>query len=194
MSNSKNNLYLFVQNMLLTKTLCRDVLEKIIDTYIIDNITLEDACLNNWFYSIDLLILTGHKINIYHMLIVCEKGYFDLVKFFNENWGYISDDYCMDDNINNPIDIACAYGHLDIVKYLVENRRKHIRFNKWRCSTSAIDYACEGGHLEIIKYLYSKNVHGTNDAFNNNHTHILDWLNENMLKYYNFYINRNFYF
>ncbi len=198
MSDSKNKLYLFVQNMLLTKTLCRDVLEIIIDKYIIDNVTLEDACLDNWFYAIDLLISKGHKINITHMLIVCEKGYIDLVKFFNKNWGYISDDDCMDDSINNPIDIASAYGYLNIVKYLVENRRKHIRFSSWRCSTRAIDYACEGGYLEIIKYLYSKNVHGTNDAFenafNNNHKHIINWLNENMSRYYNSYIDRNFYF
>jgi ankyrin repeat protein len=196
----KKRLYEFIKNMLLTKELCRDVLEIIIDKYIIDSVSLRDACLENWFYAIDLLISKGNKINNIHMVIVAEHGYINLVKFFNENWGNLSNDYnCYDYDKHNAIDLASANGHFEVVKYLVENRKKYTKLNsKWMCTTRSIDYACEGGYLEIVKYLYSKKVHGTyeafQNAFDNNHTHIIIWLNENMSRYYNSYLDRNFYF
>lgn len=180
------------------KELNRDVLQLILDSYIINNITLHDACNENWFYAIDLLLSKGYKINESHMTIVAEHGYYDLVKFFNENWGLIYDkNYYYEGNY--AIDMASANNHLEIVKYLVENKKKHVKHNsRWICSTHAIDNACENGNLEIIKYLYSKNVYGTCEAFenayNNKHYHILEWLNENMSRYINYYSDRTFYF
>jgi ankyrin repeat protein len=196
MSNHKIILYEFVKGIY--KTLNRDVLELIVNRYILDNVSLYDACTENWFYAIDLLISNNFKLNECHMTIVSEYGYLDLVKFFNENWGLICDKN-YDDDCNSPIDMACANGHLEIVKYLIENKKGYTKYRKsWHCSTYAFDSACESGHLEIVKYLTLKKVHGTyesfENAYNNNHTHIIDWLNENMYRYINCYADRNFYF
>ena len=194
--NHKIILYEFIKGT--SKELNRDVLELIIKFYILKNVTLYDACCENWLYAIKLLLSNGYKINESHMTIVAQEGYFNLVKFFNEYWGLISDiNYIYEGNY--AIDMASANGYIDIVKYLVENKKQFIKYNtKWQCSTHAIDSACENGHLDIIKYLCSKKVYGTYESFenasSNKHYNVLNWLNENMYRYINCHVERSFYF
>ena len=46
---------------------------------------------------------------------------------------------------------ACANGHLDVIKYIVEDQ--HCRL-VWQSTTnSLLQLACENGHLDIVKYL-----------------------------------------
>ena len=45
------------------------------------------------------------------------------------------------------MDGAAANGHIDIIKWLHENRSEG-------CTTDAMDYAARSGHLEVIKWLH----------------------------------------
>ena len=47
---------------------------------------------------------------------------------------------------------VCYYGHLEIVKYLVEKYGANVRAN----SDYAVKWASEAGHLEVVKYLVEK--------------------------------------
>lgn len=55
---------------------------------------------------------------------------------------------------DTPISQACEYGHLDVLKFLVLIGAKI----KGRCGKRAISAAAAGGHLEIVKYLHSINT------------------------------------
>jgi hypothetical protein len=46
------------------------------------------------------------------------------------------------------MDSACSYGHLDVVKWLHNNRTEG-------CTTRAMDWACEDGHLDVVKWLHN---------------------------------------
>lgn len=84
--------------------------------------------------------------------------------------------------VNHTIAIAAKTDHLDIVKYLYNNRRHqpgcklmssaaehdHMEIVKWlhemqpSCSVTAIGFAAKGGHFEIVQWLYQQtanNIH-----------------------------------
>jgi len=56
-------------------------------------------------------------------------------------------------NSSNLIDIACQYGHFEILKYLIEQQ-------KIFCDSNVLVEACKYNHVDIIKYLIFK--HKTN--------------------------------
>ncbi|KAK1932116.1 hypothetical protein P3T76_012616 [Phytophthora citrophthora] len=47
-------------------------------------------------------------------------------------------------------DLAAEFGHLDLVKWLGENKAKH----SWQFSTDALDRAAGEGHLEVVQWLH----------------------------------------
>lgn len=51
------------------------------------------------------------------------------------------------------MDNAAANGHLEIIKYLHENRYEG-------CTTAAIDNAASNNHLEVVKWLYENRKEG----------------------------------
>lgn len=51
----------------------------------------------------------------------------------------------------SPLDKASEFGHLEIVKYLVDNGA-----NVTACDNWAVRYACKKGHIDVVKYLISK--------------------------------------
>jgi phage tail protein X len=66
------------------------------------------------------------------------------------------------------MNLAASYGHLDIIIYLHTNRTEG-------CTFRAIDYAAAHGHLEVVKFLYENRKEGcTVDAMNyaNNKGHL----------------------
>ena len=75
------------------------------------------------------------------------------------------------------MDQAAANGHLEVVKWLHENRKEG-------CTTKAMDEAVAYGHLEVIKWLHENRSEGcTAEAINiatrNCHLELIDWLAEN---------------
>ena len=58
------------------------------------------------------------------------------------------------------MDYASRFGHLEIVKFLHENRQEGYTEN-------AMDFASENGHLEIVKFLHENRQEGcTKNAIN----------------------------
>ena len=77
----------------------------------------------------------------------------------------------------NAMDWAAFYGHLDVIKWLHENRKEG-------CTTDAMDFAAGNGHLEVVKWLHENRKEGcTGDAMDlaseNGHLEIVKWLHEN---------------
>ncbi len=69
--------------------------------------------------------------------------------------------YCHDKNklfTTNEMNIAAANGHLEVIKWLHENRMEG-------CTTCAMDRAAENGHLDVVKWLHENRNEGcTTDA------------------------------
>jgi hypothetical protein len=191
MTNHKSNLKMIVYNFLKNDILNRDILEKIIDMYIIDNVSITDACNENWSFAIYKLTNHNIKINHKHMEIITEQGNLDIIKYFIDHWTLLYDKdnlYRFDWNNNiyhdkSLIDIASSKGYLEIVKYLIE----HKTYSPW-CTTYAVDIAVKNGNLDIVKYLISKNIKGTYNSvkkiyeyniFNNDNNQLLEFINKN---------------
>ena len=69
---------------------------------------------------------------------------------------------------------AAKYGHLDVVKWLHENRTEG-------CSVAAMDWAAKNGHLEVVKWLHVNRTEGcTEDAMDcaaeNGHLEVVKFL------------------
>ena len=80
-------------------------------------------------------------------------------------------------NICDPMNYAARNGHLEIVKWLHENRKEG-------CTKDAMNMAAEKGHLKVIKWLHKNRQEGcTSDAMNlaaeEGHLRVIKWLHKN---------------
>ena len=71
------------------------------------------------------------------------------------------DDCCFCESA--PVLLACAYGHLDVVRYLIgkgacigpkSSRGYYDNRHTPEYTLSGFSLACEGGHLDVVRYLY----------------------------------------
>jgi len=107
-------------------------------------------------------------IHQYEFVNACDKGDLEIVKVLIIRGEYITDvglqSACVHGHLNivkylvqegadansdggYPLIYACEHGHLDIVKYLVENGA-----NVYEECSLALSSAIESDHLEIVKY------------------------------------------
>ena len=75
------------------------------------------------------------------------------------------------------LDSAAKYGHLEIVKWLHENRKEG-------CTTWAMDWAAENGHLNVVIWLHENRKEGCTKwamdwAAKNGHLNVVIWLHKN---------------
>ena len=81
---------------------------------------------------------------------------------------------------NEALRLAAGFGHIDIVKYLVEVQKANIHAKE----DEAVRFASRRGHLDVVKYLveHGANIHAQNNyalkwAKGNEHKVIVDYLN-----------------
>jgi ankyrin repeat protein len=77
----------------------------------------------------------------------------------------------------NAMDWAAGIGHLEVVKWLHENRQEG-------CTKTAMDAAAWNGHLEVIKWLHENRKEGCTKkamdyAAENGQLEVVKWLHEN---------------
>ncbi len=75
------------------------------------------------------------------------------------------------------MDFAAANGHLEVVKWLHNNRKEG-------CTTWAMDWAALNGHLDVIKWLHENRTEGCTKyamdmSTRNGHLEVCMWLHEN---------------
>ena len=73
---------------------------------------------------------------------------------------------------------AAENGHLDVVKWLHENRQEG-------CTRMAMNNAAENGHLGMVKWLHNNREEGCtmyamNWAAAAGHLHVVNWLRDNL--------------
>ena len=110
------------------------------------------------------IIVQSSNYSIYggNIFKSCLFGNYDGVKWFIEKKNISknikiektdkANNFCKDDTL---IHVACANGHLEIVKYLIEKQDVDIEIKGFNERTP-LHCACENGHLPIIEYLISK--------------------------------------
>ncbi|XP_070546143.1 26S proteasome non-ATPase regulatory subunit 10-like [Ptychodera flava] len=94
----------------------------------------DNGLLKGWFYSTALCCPEGHK-DVSEILIGAKAN---IEALTNDN--------------RMPVHLASLQGHLDIVKYFVENLGidKEVKGN---INKTPLINAAEGGHSEVVKYL-----------------------------------------
>ena len=82
----------------------------------------------------------------------CKNGFLDIVKYFIENTE-IKIDLPGEDRMTGLM-LASLYGHYDLVKFLIENKAKITKKDKFK--RTALLHAVRGGHIKIVSYLLTK--------------------------------------
>lgn len=126
----------------------------------------------------DLELLKSFDCELHSILAdfkVIKRGHFEIFKWFYES------DLLSEYNFDDFLDVACRYGHLHFVKYILEDMEPHPKINKSKTSPCA--QAAKGGHLEILQFLREHKFkwdHNTMwDACENGHIDIVKYVIEN---------------
>lgn len=82
-------------------------------------------------------------------------------------------------DVPDAMDLAASNGHLEVVKYLHENKQS--------CSKKAIDEAASSGHLDVIKFLHENRTEGCTtqaivNAIEHQQEETAKFLNENFIE------------
>lgn len=150
-------------------------ISKIIDdNTIINAIKSNNIVLVQYLYNLRYMSFPNLKIvnnNRSFLEIACKLGNLDLVIWLNT--------YLYESNPNKVFYFASKFGHLNILNWLLENRKDlYIQCDEKVCDVSAIN-----GHLNIIKLLFSININCTGKgiigAAMNGHINILKYIKEN---------------
>ena len=86
------------------------------------------------------------------LIYACKDGDLNKVKYLVE-MQHVDPHTCRDEQYHNtPLHLASLYGHLDIVRYLVEDRNCDVKCrNKYK--TTPLHFAAYKSRLDVVKYL-----------------------------------------
>lgn len=108
---------------------------------------LELACGHNNYEMVKLLLANEKNDFDRGMIASCKNGNMEIFKlFFKINLNKKIKTYSSKTK-GDAACIACQYGHIDIVKYLIDQDVKVF--------TKLFNISCLYGHFELVKYLYS---------------------------------------
>lgn len=116
------------------------LIEKGANIYSRSNMALYMSVKNGHLEVVKYLVEAGSNIEVKHLYRAVEDGYLEIVKLFLSNHNFNRLDLTM------ALIEACAFGHLEMVKYLYSQGA-----DIW---DRALIEAAKYGHLEIVKYLY----------------------------------------
>lgn len=77
----------------------------------------------------------------------CKAGDINRAKLVYDNFSINQD------GLNNALQLACIFGKLESVKFLLNGKAIHEKADIHYDSETALNNACREGHLEIVKYL-----------------------------------------
>lgn len=118
----------------------------------LEGILSEDKMSNEFNYL--LCCLGGNREKL--LQLFARKGYVKLTKKLLEADPYINLFAKSNDGFSyTPLILAASGGHLELVKYLVEDKGVDIIAGG---GDRALDYAASGGHFEVVKYFVEKGV------------------------------------
>ena len=100
----------------------------------------------------------------------CEFGHAHLIgQIFREGMKEgINVAHVKDDNYWTPLMLACQYGHLNMVKYLVKTGGANVKCRDVYNSDSPLSIACKHGHVDVVEYLIGLGKINVNAKFNGN--------------------------
>ena len=106
------------------------------------------------------IIKNGAKKDNRSQLSWCIKiGKLNYIKYLIKHNYDIFKEY---ESFDNALLVAIILGHLDIVKYFIEEQGTNININH----NQALGYAAKNGHLDVVKYLVEeKNIEVTHELW-----------------------------
>jgi ankyrin repeat protein len=108
---------------------------------------LELACDHNNYEMVKLLLINEKNDFDKGMIASCKNGNMEIFKlFFKINLNKKIKTYSSKTK-GDAACIACQYGHIDIVKHLIDQDVKVF--------TKLLNISCLYGHFELVKYIYS---------------------------------------
>ncbi|EGG18626.1 hypothetical protein DFA_04121 [Cavenderia fasciculata] len=146
--------------------------------YILANLNVEcpstavDSAIQKNF-SLDMISYLDKPCTLKGLECAIKNARLDVIQYFHKK--YSKSNVLWNRDVLN---MASEYGHLDIVKFLHENRTEG-------CTTKAMDEAACNGHIEIVKFLHFNRTEGcTTDAMdfatmNGQTVEMIKWLHFN---------------
>ena len=112
--------------------------------------------------GIKIMILCNFNKDSNYLINAAYFGHFEAVKYF-----YRKEGYCTLRNGRTPIHMASEKGHLNIVKFLVQNG--HDPSAQCEKGMTPIYLASKYGNLDVVKYLISNFYDNFYDIFMTDH-------------------------
>lgn len=111
---------------------------------------MRDIVLANPMQYMSVHYVRTHNIGRDALYTFIMYGNLDVVKLFTQRTYHVHQDH------NRPLRIACSYGHLDIVKYLI-SRGADVNDSDYSDTNvfTALRGAIGNNHLDVVKYLVS---------------------------------------
>jgi len=156
-----------------------------------------NAAMNNHLEILKWMKTNNYEIKGGTSFYAAKYNHHEIIKWMKENDYEIENEVCYSATINGNLDIlklaikrctnvydinpenmfeiAVAYGHLNILKFLIEDE-----YVNTSCIDSTISiYAIEKGYLEILKYFYSIGIEINENickiAQDNHQLEVLEW-------------------